>query len=82
MKKGYLTLAQVAARLRCSTGYVRRLIAGTVRNMPPLRGVRLHRWLVPSNAYEDWLISVEKRQADARKPERYGRNGQGGMPGK
>jgi Helix-turn-helix domain len=73
-----LTLPQVATRLRCSTGYVRKLIAGKVPDMPPLRGMRLHRWLIPKKALKDWLAKLQERQSPAReKPVDYRRNGHG-----
>ena len=61
-----LTLTEVADELRCSKAHLQNIVAGKVRNLPPLPSLRLgRRLLVRYDALLQWMLSVEAREVEA-----------------
>jgi excisionase family DNA binding protein len=59
----FLTVPEVATRLRCSKAHVYNLINGIVSGMEPLPAVRLgRRALVLQASLNQWVIRCEHRQ--------------------
>jgi excisionase family DNA binding protein len=57
---GLLTLAEVAALLRCSKAHVSNVIAGRVHDCPPIPAVRLgRRMLVRRESLMHWIDQNE-----------------------
>ena len=58
--RNVLTVAEVAAELRCSKAHVHHLIAGQVRGVRPLPSLWLgRRRLILRASFEDWLRTTE-----------------------
>lgn len=68
---GLLTLEDVAAVLQCSKAHVGNIVAGKVRNCPPIPAVRLgRRRLVRRTTLEKWIAAND---TIAPSPERVAR---------
>jgi hypothetical protein len=64
-----LTLAEVAAELRCSKAHVAKCIQGQVKNVTPLPAISMgRRKLVRRAALEAWKHANEQHRADAILP--------------
>jgi excisionase family DNA binding protein len=59
--RGVLTVAEVAAALRCSKAHVHNLINGKVKNVLPLASVKVgRRRLVRRTSLENWIEASEE----------------------
>jgi hypothetical protein len=63
-----LTLAETARELRCSKAHLHNIIAGKVRDLPPLPVLRLgRRLLVRAAALTQWMLSLESREVEGQR---------------
>ena len=68
-KDGILTVAEVAAELRCSKAHVHNAINGKVAGVSPLPAIHMgRRRLVRRNAFEQWKTVNERCIADGMMP--------------
>jgi excisionase family DNA binding protein len=59
--RNVLTVAEVAAELRCSKAHIHHLIAGKVRGVRPLPSLWLgRRRLILRASFDEWIACVEK----------------------
>ena len=63
-----LTVAEVAAVLRCSKAHVHNVIKGKVSHLPPLPVLRIgRRVLIRRDGLEAWMLSLEAREIEAQR---------------
>jgi Helix-turn-helix domain len=62
-----LTLPETARELRCSRAHLHNIIAGRIRDLPPLPVLRLgRRVLIRYEALRQWLTDLECRETEAQ----------------
>jgi excisionase family DNA binding protein len=66
--RNVLTVAEVAAELRCSKAHVHNVINGKVHDLPPLPVLRIgRRVLIRRDGLEAWMLSLEAREIEAQR---------------
>ena len=65
-----LTQKEAAHQIRCSKTHLLNIIGGKVRDIPPLRIVRIgRRVLIRPDSLQSWIAEIEARNLEARKVE-------------